>query len=383
MDSGILANQPIVLDNGSSCIRGGFAGEPLPSTEFPSYVGHPKHDRIMVGALEGSSFVGKQAQEHRGLMALEYPMKHGVVTNWEGIEAVWQHFYSSSGLLSEEHPVLLTEPPFVSEHQRAGAAGLLFETFNVPACYFVKPGVLSLYATGKITGLSLDAGDGVASCLPVYQGHAIRAASMRSDLAGSDVTNFLQLLLRKQGIKLMTSSEREIVKEIKELHSLIEPELAQNRKTRSEFSVSQPFLEDLQPITYKLPDGQKIKLNRLELARGPELLFRPHIFGSEEKAMHQLVLDAISRSDIDLRSSLYENIVLSGGTTLTRGFGDRLLNELKDSAPGSTKLRIFAPSNRIHTVWIGGSILAGLSTFKKMWISAQDYEYDPNCIHRL
>ena len=82
-----------------------------------------------------------------------------------------------------------------------------------------------------------------------------------------------------------------------------------------------------------------------------------------------MVVDAISRTDLDLRKALYSNIVLSGGTTLTRGFGDRLLYEVQKLAVKDMRIKIFAPPERKYSTWIGGSILAGLSTFRNVSIA--------------
>jgi len=85
--------------------------------------------------------------------------------------------------------------------------------------------------------------------------------------------------------------------------------------------------------------------------------------------VHQMVVDSINRTDLDLRKDLYANIVLSGGTTLTKGFGDRLLNEIQRVAVKDMRIKIFAPPERKYSTWIGGSILGGLSTFKKVCAS--------------
>ena len=77
-------------------------------------------------------------------------------------------------------------------------------------------------------------------------------------------------------------------------------------------------------------------------------------------------MDAINRTDLDLRKSLFGNIVLSGGSTLTKGFGDRLLHEVQKLAVKDMRIKIFAPPERKYSTWIGGSILAGLSTFRKV-----------------
>ena len=64
------------------------------------------------------------------------------------------------------------------------------------------------------------------------------------------------------------------------------------------------------------------------------------------------------------------------------GFGDRLLNEVKKLAIKDMKIKIYAPPERKYSTWIGGSILAGLATFKKMWVSAEEYQEDPDIIHK-
>lgn len=104
----------------------------------------------------------------------------------------------------------------------------------------------------------------------------------------------------------------------------------------------------------------------VERFRAPEILFRPELIGLEYPGVHQIVVDAINRTDMDLRKALFGSIVLSGGSTLTKGFGDRLLHEVQRLAVKDMRIKIFAPPERKYTTWIGGSILAGLSTFKKV-----------------
>ena len=69
---------------------------------------------------------------------------------------------------------------------------------------------------------------------------------------------------------------------------------------------------------------------------------------------------------------MFENIVLSGGSTLTKGFGNRLLHEVQRLAVKDMRIKILAPPERIYTTWTGGSILAGLSTFKKVSCPLRD-----------
>ena len=102
-------------------------------------------------------------------------------------------------------------------------------------------------------------------------------------------------------------------------------------------------------------------------------MFDPEIIGAEWPGLHQIVVDSINRSDMDLRKALYGNIVLSGGSTMIKGFGDRLLTEVQRLAVKDMRIKIFAPPERLYSTWIGGSILAGLSTFRKMYVTVDDW----------
>lgn len=125
-------------------------------------------------------------------------MEHGIVTDWNEMERIWQFIYSKEQLHSvpDEHPVLLTEAPLNPRSNREKAAEIFFETFNVPALYISIQAVLSLYATGRTTGVVLDSGDGVTHAVPIYEGFALPMSIIRSDIAGRDVTRYLKILLR-------------------------------------------------------------------------------------------------------------------------------------------------------------------------------------------
>lgn len=376
-DAGTLHNVPLVLDNGSGTIRAGYAGSDLPAAYFPSYVGRPKHTRVLAGAVEGDVFIGPRAQELRGLLKIRYPLEHGIVTDWDDMERIWTHVYEQElKTLSEDHPVLLTEPPLNPRQNRDMAAQILFEQFNVPAVYMSIQAVLSLYASGRTTGIVLDCGDGVSHAVPVYEGFAVPSSIRRIDIAGRDVTENMQLLLRKAGHVFHTSAEKEIVRIMKEKVSYV----AIDPKKEEKDLQSGVWKADKKEIEYQLPDGHKIKLGA-ERFRAPEILFDPELIGLEYPGVHQIVVDAINRTDMDLRQHLFGSIVLSGGSTLCKGFGDRLLDEVKKIAVKDMRIKIFAPPERKYSTWIGGSILAGLSTFRKMWVSIDDWHENPDVIH--
>eukprot|EP00128_Syssomonas_multiformis_P004704 Colp12_sorted_trinity150504_noHs@16622 len=372
---GVITNQPVVIDNGTGSIKAGFAGDEQPKRIFPNYVGRPKHTRVMAGAVAGNAFYGSRVDELKGLLKLSHPMEHGVVTDWNDMEKIWQYVFAEElKIRPEEHPVLLTEAPLNPRANREKAAEIFFESFNVPALYVSIQAVLALYASGRTTGVVLDSGDGVTHAVPIYEGFAATNAIMRVDLAGRDVTRHLQLLLRKQGHNFTTTAEFEHVRRIKEKACYVSLDPTQDDSVTS----NQPADKGL----YTLPDGNIIELGSAR-RRAPEVLFRPHLIGEECPGVSEILADSIRRSDLDLRKTLFANVVLSGGSTLFKGFGDRLLSELTHIAPKDQKIKISAPQERKYSTWIGGSILASLSTFKQMWVTAEEYDSEGvNCLWR-
>lgn len=363
------------------------------------------------------SFVGDKAEEHRGIMRIQYPVEHGVVQDWGDMEKVWSHVYSKDHLdaASENHPVraasrarvqarsppspaargephqvLLTEAPLNPSRNREKAAEIMFEVFKVPALFFspqvgrprprrfhacpeqgaaetlspppvTRQAVLSLYASGRTTGLVLDVGDGVTHTVPVYQGFAVQNAIQRSDVGGRDVTRYLQVracaaaalwrpvtsappqrLLRKAGYPLHTSSEFEIVRAIKERMCYVRIDPTAPASVGAAAGADEFILPDgsqlkvrpcargctpPQSTTWALTDERCAPLASSptprqvdeERHRAPEVLFDPSLVGMEYPGVHQSVLAGAMATDMELRPELLRNVVVAGGSTLFSG----------------------------------------------------------------
>ncbi|CAG0893660.1 unnamed protein product [Cyprideis torosa] len=295
----------LVVDNGSGMCKAGFAGDDAPRAVFPSIVGRPRHQGVMVGMGQKDSYVGDEAQSKRGILTLKYPIEHGIITNWDDIEKIWHHtFYNELRIAPEEHPVLMTEAPLNPKANRE-----------------------------KMTQI-----------------------------------------LTERGYSFTTTAEREIVRDIKEKLCYVALDFEQEMAT----AAASTSLEK----SYELPDGQVITIGN-ERFRDPEALFQPSFLGMESCGIHETVYNSIMKCDVDIRKDLYANTVLSGGSTMYPGIADRMQKEITALAPSTIKIKIIAPPERKYSVWIGGSILASLSTFQQMWISKQEYdESGPGIVHR-
>nr|AIK25770.1 actin I [Uroleptopsis citrina] len=373
-----MSDQPdkCVIDNGSGVVKAGFAGEDAPRAIFPSIVGRPKNPGIIVGVEAKDEYIGDEAQQKRGVLKIEYPIEHGIVKNWDDMEKIWHHtFYVELRVSPDEQSVLLTEAPLNPKVNREKVTQIMFETFNVPNLYVAIQAVLSLYSAGRTTGIVCDSGDGVTHTVPIYEGFAIPHAVSKILLAGRDLTKFMAKLLTENGYNFVSTAELEIVRDIKEKTCYVALDYdAELKKAQDSNSLEKK---------YELPDGKVITVASARF-RCPEYLFKPlEMNGREFDSIQDLTFKSIQECDVDVRRDLYQNIILSGGTTLFEGIGERLLSEIESRAPKSITTKVIASPERRFAVWIGGSTLTSLSTFASMWITKEDYdEHGATIVHR-
>lgn len=362
----------VIIDNGTGHTKAGFSGEEGPRATFPTVVGYPKSKSAVLGAEQKEFYVGTSAVEKMGVLNLQRPMENGIIENWEDIQKVWDHIYSNElRCQPTEHKVLLAETILSPREDREKIAEILFETFSVPGLYLAPNVVLSLYSTGNFHGLVCDSGEIGTRIASVFDGYALPFSEKKMNIGGHETTKYLVKLLTELGVQCQTYAEYEIAKDIKEKLCYVALDIEEEKKT-------------YHPDEYEFPDGKVIGVND-QMFRAPEIMFKPDLIGWDEDGLDKKCYETIWDCDIDIRKDLFQNIILSGGNTLFRGFKERLEKGIKERSPEAFKgiVNVIAVPERKYSVWIGGSILSSLSTFGPNWITKEEYdEAGANVVHR-
>ncbi|XP_019867723.1 actin-like protein 6B [Aethina tumida] len=392
----------LVFDIGHNTLRAGYAGEDSPKVDIPTTVGvwldseddTPKQN-YNIGVL--AIHVRRQGME------LSTFLKEGMVENWDMFENFLDYIYNTAlRAVPRDHPILLTEPPWITPAKREQMAELMFEKYNIPALYLAKNASLAAYANGRPTCLVVDSGATHTSAVPIHDGYVLTQAVVKSPVGGDYLSNQCRNFLMEKGIEIVPAcmvGSKDVVKSD-------DPPVWKRRFTASNLTeswmnymvkeVMQDFQSSVLQVSDSLYDEEIIKsmpANHYEFPNGfhkdfgperfkiPEPLFNP--VGAKAGIQQPilgvgpLVTTSVGMCDIDIRPAMYGSVVVTGGNSNLQGFTERLNRDLAAKTPPSMRLKIIsAPgaSERKFGAWTGGSILSSLGSFQQLWVSKQEYE---------
>ena len=301
-----------------------------------------------------------------------------------------------------DHPLLFSEPSLHNKTNRIKLTEFMFEKYKIPAIYISKSAVLSGFSCGRSTCLVFDSGHNTTYAVPVSEGYALQKCLIKSNIAGDWVSEQVEKNLEKKGININpfykfkvkkegdkfkpeyikdditfdksyeTFWKKEIIRDIKETCLITNDEPLKYDAEKDEFiptSVNQELI-------YDLPDKKTINLSQ-DRNLIIERVFNPVKEYPDFLGYHQMVNNAISQADLEIKKELYSNIFLCGGNTLFTGFPERFQKQITNTNKQTFKIKIIThPSNteRKFSSWIGGSILSSLGTFHQLWLSLAEFE---------
>mmetsp|Transcript_13750 Transcript_13750/g.21023 ORF Transcript_13750/g.21023 Transcript_13750/m.21023 type:complete len:334 (+) Transcript_13750:5917-6918(+) len=316
------------------------------------------------------------------------------------MERLWHRcIYDEIRCNPEEHCFLLTEPPLNPPENREQLAEIMFETFNVPGLYIAVQAVLAIAASWTspvssnrdLSGLVVDSGDGLTHIIPVVDGHVIGSGIRQIPLAGRDVTNYILRQIRERKEPIPPEESLEAARIIKEHHCYVCP----NATKEVEKYESNPEKYTRQYHGIDTQTGQKWTCNvTKERFMSAEILFSPlSVNCRPQMSLPQVIDSAIQNCPVDVRRTLYGNIVLSGGNTMFKDFGRRLQRDLncfvktridqnmnkiahtrENTVTAKVDVGVLSHSVQDYAVWFGGSMLASTAKFRKICCTKQQYE---------
>jgi actin, other eukaryote len=366
--------------------------------------------------------------------------KRGVIKfehKWDDFEKILhQVYYKELHIESEKYPLFLTENPVISKSDRERMIQIAFETFNVPGYYQQSTLLLSLYASGLLSGCMVESGEKATYIAPISEGYIIPDTMQSFPLAGKALSSYLRQLLccqqhpqqeqnthyettieeEQQNQNLFSSmfEEENLIRQIKASCCFVNTSndivvIGDENNESHEKLVNGHESDNL---SYQLPDGQSITLQK-ERYLCPECFFRPSLLQEVETVfcggssatncsntaeitifndllnsitsitnLPDHIVQVIQQCDSTIQSMLLTNIAVAGGSTLFPGFTKRLTSELQLRLPTS-EIGMIAKEERGYAAWLGGALIASTSSFPTIVINRAEYdEYGPKIVHQ-
>jgi actin len=333
---------------------------------------------------EGANLVSSQYVNSHA----SHPIYRGAINDWDEMETLWRTISETVNLthrnsdgsdnwnISEVTSVFLVESNKTTAADRAKWAELLFETYHAPSICMGNSSTLSIFASGRTSGLAVECGAGHTSTVPIFEGLALKHAIFCVDHGGQDISYNLKRIFNEKGVNMDMAS----AKAAKERMAFAYGHTSRDMPHTTESSA-----------VFSLPDGTDVTLDSKMFRQCTESLFVTD--NSVTGGLVNSVYESIALCDESVRRDLANNIILSGGTSMLPGLGDRLQRDLVRKCHGdpiSHNILVVPNSNyrekgystqRKYAPWIGGSLMGSFQTYHKtLKITRQEWEENPDMV---
>ncbi|RNA27435.1 actin-related 6 [Brachionus plicatilis] len=375
-----------IIDNGAYSAKWGCSTDESPKLT-PNYLTKSKNAR--------ETYVGSELDECKDFSGLFYqlPFQKGMLVNWDLERQVWNQIFKKSAIDLAQTQLIVTEPIFNFSHTQECLEELVFEELGLDGLIRINAPNLTAYKylknNSKDFCLVVDSGYSFTHIAPFYRGNIILEGIRRINMGGKHLTNYLKEIISYR--QLMVMDETYVINQVKEELCYVSTDFEldmkiaklkgkENRITRDyvlpDFAnLCKGFAKSQQESTgIPLDSEQIIRLNN-ERFSIPELLFHPSDIGLNEMGISEAIVHSVESLSEEIRSDLYENIVLMGGNAKFSGFNQRVFNDVRCLIPSKYKLNVSTENDCLGCAWQGGKKLAENETeFNELIVSRKTYE---------
>uniref|UniRef100_T1JB17 Actin-related protein 10 n=1 Tax=Strigamia maritima TaxID=126957 RepID=T1JB17_STRMM len=366
----ISEKHAVVLDIGTVYTKAGFAGETGPRCIIPTEI------------LSGKT--GKMMK----LVNIHFPDDlYKFLVNFI------HHLYFKYLLVNpKDRRVVIIESVLSPTLFRETVAKVLFVHFEVSSLLFVPSHLLTLFTLGISSGLVLDMGYRESQIFPIYDGILLLNSGYTLPLAAKAIhSNLENLLLNHASVHFhdrqvllpeMTASLSKTLLEDITVRLCFATTLERSRQIQDVKRASESvhkFPPSRPPVDYPM-DGDKIlRIPGTVTEQAVEVLFE---LDHDMQTIATLVVDTLLSCPVDIRKTLAENIVVTGGTSMLPGFKSRLkseINHLLDHPQYKDRLAIKVfkfhrpPAKENYTAWLGAAIFGSTDVLTSRSLNKEVY----------
>lgn len=376
METEFDLEENLVIDLGSAFTKVGFSGEDLPRFVIPSIYSSLKNDPNKKSELieKNQTLFGYEVySDDREMYNIKFlqPGDHEQVIDEEFLYFLREIINNKLGITASDYNVIVNCSPIRNKKNINVLTNLFLEDFNFKGLSIVNSSSLSLFATGRTSGLVVDCGEKKTMCVPIYEGFPLYHALNILPIGGRDISSMFL-----KGIKeAYPEFNEEMILSIREIKEKM-ASVAYLKEAEYYIRSDKEDVISTDKILYKLPDNTGIiEIPKKSRITASELLFNPSLINSEEKGLLYSLSDSLKKTVIDneeIKQIMFNNIVLAGGTSMMKGFSQRIYNYLPSFLETNEQLGVVADNLRYISTWIGASMISSMSTFNKLLITREN-----------